>query len=375
MLQSGSQEEMSVCPRCHESVPRTLYCLNCGYPLYREVKKESPRMGSFLEEGAEAQPIDSFKPESRAGGEEVRTLGASEERLVEITEKVMEGDVKVEEEPAEAVQDKTIETVPVTPAAELVMGAETTWVGAAESTEIPIDESTAVSMEALEVREEEPTVGALEEKFAEFETSQGEAAGEEEAVEALEVAEQSAKPEVDPIIFEVMSNLARNVSLRIKLIDLAMRGEVRETTLRRLLGSYAAKGELWINKRNEILERSSYEVSTLEKALENVKAELEELKIRRAIGDASDDEYAAKAPSYEWDIHHLSEKLAQKRLEIGHLESLSKVMPINDFENLKAIALSCQRNIDELASTGRMSPETVAEMKSILEEALELIKG
>jgi hypothetical protein len=47
---------------------------------------------------------------------------------------------------------------------------------------------------------------------------------------------------------------------------------------------------------------------------------------------------------------------------------------MEDFETLKAIASSCQRDIDGIATTGRLSPETVAEIKSILEDAMELLK-
>jgi hypothetical protein len=206
-------------------------------------------------------------------------------------------------------------------------------------------------------------------------------AGGEEAVRAVAEATempgeegQMPRPEIDPMILEVMDNLAKNISLKIRLVNLAIRGEIKETILKKLLENYAAKGELWMNRRNEILERGRYEISTLEKEIECARAGLEELDIRRAIGDASDDEYAAKAPAYEWDINHLNEKLTRKSLEIGHLESLSKVMSMEDFETLKAIASSCQRDIDGIATTGRLSPETVAEIKSILEDAMELLK-
>lgn len=358
LLQGGSQEEMSVCPRCHESVPRTLYCLNCGYPLYRE-EKEIPAV-----RGLQEQFTGSSEAESKMEIEEAKPPQALEEISMEPQEKMEKGEV---EEGFEAGDVKTQETPPATPRAEMEMGvSETLDVSTPESVELPKIEASETPAEAIGVTEERP---------AELEAVKVEAGGaEEEVMEALKVAEQPSKTMIDPVILEVMENISKNISLKVKLIELAMKGEVKENTLKKLLENYAAKGEIWINRRNEILERGRYEISTLERALENVRAGLEELEIRRAIGDASDDEYAAKAPSYEWDLNHLNEKLTRKKLEIAYLESLSKVMPVDDFESLKAIASSCHHDIDELASTGRVSPETATEIRSILEEALELLK-
>lgn len=371
LLQSGSQEEMSVCPRCHKSVPRTLYCLNCGYPLYREIRDETPKAG-----GSEALVTSSLEPEIQTERADTRP---PEPRVVEpeeIQEKMEEVEAEVVEEfVAEAAEDKAFEAMLVTltnePSEERPEASDITT---AEPVKQCKDELVEAPPEVLEEKEEKLTMESLEEEPIELEAVKEEEEGaEEEAVEALEVALPS-KPEIDPIILEVMNNLAQNISLKVKLIELTMKEDLREDIVKKLLENYAAKGESWINKRNEILERSRYEISTLEKAIENARAGLEELDIRRAIGDASDDEYLAKAPAYEWDINHLNEKLTRKRLEIGYLESLSNVMSVEDFENLKEIASSCHHEIDELAAKGRLSPEAVAEIKSILEEALELLK-
>ena len=42
-IQSDLQAEVLLCPNCKEEVPKTLYCLNCGYPLYKiEVDQPEP---------------------------------------------------------------------------------------------------------------------------------------------------------------------------------------------------------------------------------------------------------------------------------------------------------------------------------------------
>ena len=35
-MASGASGEVVHCPNCKEDVPKTLYCLNCGFPLYKE---------------------------------------------------------------------------------------------------------------------------------------------------------------------------------------------------------------------------------------------------------------------------------------------------------------------------------------------------
>lgn len=370
LLQSGSQEEMNICPRCHESVPRTLYCLNCGYPLYRERRDEAPKVGRD-----EVQVTSSPEPESQAERADIRTPEPLVVKPEEIQEKMEEGEANVVEEfVAETTQDKTFEVVSVTSTNEIAEEKpETSDIITAELVEPCKDELVEAPTEVLE-EEEKLTMELLEEEPIELEAVKEEGGAGEGAVEALEVAVQPSKPAVDPIILEVMDNLARNISLKVKLVELTMKEDIREDIVKRLLENYTAKGELWINKRNEILERGRYEISTLEKAIEDARAGLEELDIRRAIGDASDDEYLAKAPAYEWDINHLNEKLTRKRLEISHLESLKNFMSVEDFESLKEIASSCHHGVDELAAKGRLSPELVAEIKSILEETLELLK-
>lgn len=371
LLQSSSQEEMSICPRCHESVPRTLYCLNCGYPLYREIRDETPKAG-----GSEAQVTGSLEPEIQTEKADKRPPEPTVVKPEETQEKMEEVEAKVVEEfVAEATEDKAFEAVPVTSTNELTEERpEASDIITAEPVEPCKDELVEAPTEVLEEKEEKLTMELLGEEPIELEAIKEEEGAGEGVVEALEVAGQPPKPEIDPIILEVMNNLAQNISLKVRLVELTMKEDIREDIVKKLLENYAAKGELWINKRNEILERSRYEISTLERAIENARAGLEELDIRRAIGDASDDEYLAKAPAYEWDINHLNEKLTRKRLEISYLESLSNVMSVEDFESLKEIASSCHREIDELAAKGRLSPEAVAEIKSILEEALELLK-
>ncbi|MFA9495978.1 MAG: hypothetical protein ACERKS_08675 [Candidatus Bathyarchaeota archaeon] len=57
----STKSEIIHCPNCKEDVPKTLYCLNCGYPLYKleqEKKNEDP----------EAELVSDSEP--KLGGKE-----------------------------------------------------------------------------------------------------------------------------------------------------------------------------------------------------------------------------------------------------------------------------------------------------------------
>jgi hypothetical protein len=52
--------EVVHCPNCNEDVPKTLYCLNCGYPLYKmdQQKEAEARVeAETLEEMAPDEPV------------------------------------------------------------------------------------------------------------------------------------------------------------------------------------------------------------------------------------------------------------------------------------------------------------------------------
>ena len=107
----------------------------------------------------------------------------------------------------------------------------------------------------------------------------------------------------DPAIKELMGDFAKNLSMKIRLVDLLKSGEVKKETFHRLFESYLARGEHLMNSRNEMLERVKYELESKEKAYNETKIGLEELKIKRTIGDVSEGEYKAKSPGLEWDIN------------------------------------------------------------------------
>jgi len=51
--------EVVHCPNCNEDVPKTLYCLNCGYPLYKIEQEEKAE----VQPEAEPEALEVVAPE------------------------------------------------------------------------------------------------------------------------------------------------------------------------------------------------------------------------------------------------------------------------------------------------------------------------
>ncbi|MDH5199372.1 MAG: hypothetical protein OEW93_00660 [Candidatus Bathyarchaeota archaeon] len=388
-MQTELQTEVVLCPNCREEVPKTLYCLNCGYPLYK-MNLDSPKHEEDVRVEVEPEPFSlesltklAESAETTTDKEELTVAPAIEETEAEIEHDDIE-------EPVETVEPLLPEVTE-----EKVEFEELETFEDEEEVIEPEDEIIEPTTEIVEVTDEE---------VADEETASMEVEEVTEAPEATEeitdditieepitevIVEPVYKPEVqpifetvvepifepEPVIKEVMENLAKNISTKIKLVNLLREGGVKTETFNRLFESYVARGELLMNSRNEMLERVRFDIESMERALNEAKIGLEELKIRKAIGDASEEEYRAKSPGFEWDIKQYEDEVARKRAEIKYLEDLTQVMNAEEIEELKLTGESSCEAVDGLSDAGKISSETATRVKVALEEDLAYLKA
>ena len=360
-MQTELQTEVVLCPNCKEEVPKTLYCLNCGYPLYK-MGLDLPRHEEDVRVEIEPEPF-SLEPLTKLAEstevaldiEEVATLPTIEENEEHETEKEQEAIEEITEliePPTPEISDEVVELEEP----ELFVEAEEEMIEpVVELSEFPVEDVIEEEVEVIETLETE------EELIA------------EPVVEEL-IAEAEPAFEPEPVIREVMENLAKNISTKIKLVNLLREGGVKTETFNRLFESYMARGELLMNSRNEMLERVRFDIESMEKALNEAKIGLEELKIRKAIGDASEEEYRAKTPGFEWDIKQYEDEVARKRDEIKYLEDLTQVMNAEEIEELKLTGENNCEAVDELSDAGKIGSEMATRIKVVLEEALAYLK-
>ena len=391
-MQTGLQAESLLCPNCKEEVPKTLYCLNCGYPLYKIEVENEP----VVEEDA-PEPVAIF--EAEAVEEEVVEVAPEPQAHIE-PEVIQEEIVEIAPEPpapivvVENAQEEVVETAlePVAIIeAEPVEEDVVVLIDSMEEIEAPVDEVVAeleiVEPVVEEIIDFEPEMEPITDVIAEAEDAgeiEAPVAEEPEPVEGEEIfapvveveLEVVAVPEYEPapVIKEVMENLAKNISMKIRLIDLLRTGGVKTEIFRKLFDSYLARGELLMNSRSEMLERVKYDLGSMERALHEAKEGLEELEIRRTIDDVSEAEYAAKAPGFQWDIGQYKDEVGRKQAEIYYLEDITRVMSAEEIGELVGLGEGCFEVLDELAESEGIDAVTPARVRVSLEEALACIR-
>ena len=363
-MQTGRQAEALLCPNCKEEVPKTLYCLNCGYPLYKiEVESEpvvedTPEPVVTVEPEIIQEEIVEIMPEPPAPVMEEYVEIVPEP----IVEAPIEEDVYVFVDPVE--QPEAIE-----PEVEDIIDHEPVVEPMVEEAPKPV-----IELVVEEVIEFEPVVEPVVEVVPEAPVEEEVMIAEEPEVEAEPEVVAVPEYEPDPVIKEVMGNLAKNISMKIKLVDLLRTGGVKSEIFGKLFDSYMARGELLMNSRSEMLERVRYDLGSMEGALHEAKEGLEELDIRQAIEDVSEEEYAAKAPGFQWDIGQYKDEVGKKQAEIYYLEDIKRVMSSDGIVELIGLGEGCSEDLDELIESEGIDGDTAARIRVSLEEALACIR-
>ena len=303
------------CPNCKGSVPLSIYCLKCGYPMFELMKEhmndgndgdgDTPDGEEFrLEpEDVEAPPIESPEPETEAEPN-------PEER---------------EELPEELHESAEIET--------------------------PI----------VEVEVEEPP-GVLEIPDT-----------VEEGPPSVEEPEEKLGFEADEALVSLMRNLANSINMKLWSVGQLLEGRISEQNFARLHEGYDAKWRQLMDQRNERLAHAR-DLDSLEEGLERAYIDLGELEVRKTLDDLYDGEYEAKAPAYEWEISHREGKLEMRRGEIAFLERLSNVVPREEMRRMAAMARGYLEEMRSSEGLMELINGTYGRLKTSMEEILAFLE-
>jgi len=106
-MQIETREELIICPKCHKEGPDSMYCLNCGYPLYQEKAGESePKKTDDVGAGVASETVGAEQlseivtetEEHRASKEDADEIETEKPENIESPE-VMEAQDELVEEP------------------------------------------------------------------------------------------------------------------------------------------------------------------------------------------------------------------------------------------------------------------------------------
>ena len=376
--------EVIHCPNCKEDVPKTLYCLNCGYPLYKieqkktEIEpepetlevvapKEGVDMGVEIELPTEPPAIEE-EPAPEAEKAEVKTIVIEPEEVsIEVEEP--EEEAIEEPEPLEA----PVEPEPLEVAVEPESEPEAEY-RLDEEPQIVIVEEQLEPEEVLEEPPEEPVVEAVEPEPEALEEPVPEPTPEPITIkmEPEEMEEMRVEFAPDPLTKEVMDNLAKNITLKIRLVKLLKDNQVKEETFKKLFDSYVEQGKIWVSRRDEIIKRFNADIDRMENALVTARKDHELLEIRKSIGDADNEEYIVKAPAYKWDIEHLDREIKNRKGGIVYVADLKTMVPDVEIHELTRMA---ETEFSELDTIENVSSDTIDGMKETLTEALNSLQS
>ncbi len=189
------------------------------------------------------------------------------------------------------------------------------------------------------------------------------------------ISEASAKSQnhIDPKLREAQEGLLHSISLELWLVYLLREGGIDEAQFIKMLDEYEEEMSHHLKSREKLLAQRR-EIESYEKRLSEAKVYLEELKMKRKIGKTQEEEYRAKAPTFEWEINHYVEKIADAERDIEYLEDLKMAMPMEDIVETMAKLERCKRDIDSHGLSGHISAETTKRVKESLATTLEILE-
>ena len=410
--------EVVHCPNCNEDVPKTLYCLNCGYPLYKIEQEEKAEVQ--LEAEPEAlvvvvpeepevdmsieieQPDETFvleetepeiKPEPMPEQEltepepmlepepepeletEIETTIKVEELVEEAPLEQLEPEIHVEEIEDEPIEDESV--LDMETEADILMEEEELEMEPELEKEV-IEEPPEEELEVEEPVLEEPEIAVeaplteVDEEPIIMEPEETEKTIDfiEEESELMEAIRLEFAP--DPLTKEVMDNLAKNITLKIRLVRLLRDGQVKEETFKKLFDSYVEQGRIWVSRRDDTVRRFKADIERMEESLITARKDFELLEIRRNIGDADDEEYKVKAPAYNWDMEHLESEIKNRKGGVLYVANLRKLVPDEEIAELETMADSDYGELDKIEG---ITADTIAKMKETLAESLNILNS
>ena len=303
------------CPRCESEVPSSIYCVACGSPMEMEI---SPKKDSGSEElRFDLTPLTEMQREREPMAEEALT----EPRFAAM-ESTVQG-INLDFEPVEKESLITTHTVE---------GLEP---------KAPGDEIEA------------PETGLQENSEPEGETFK---------------AEESGGP--DHVIEELANELLNSVYLELWSVGLLREEGPGEEQFMRIFDIYHGRVERCIDQRAHLLNQIS-DLEVYEVKVREARIELDELDVRRSLRDLHEGEYEAMAPALRWTIYHSETETEERRGRITLLEDPIGLMPPGKVEEAAALVKEGLELIREAEASARLSPGTVAKVRT----SVEMIEG
>ena len=329
-LQGDPQEREVECPNCKSSVPRSIYCLSCGFPMYSMMKGDDTDIQKIDE-----RPGDDA---SRAHGD---TGSYSLTPVASMTEIEGEGEREHSAEQGQGPSDPLLRLRRFEP--KLMEESDSDY---DEGVEIMVDDEQSWPRD-------EPADGA-------------------DALKYPPVGDGATDQGTDESNHALIKNLINSANLRLWSISQLLEGSMSEENFMRLFKGYDARWRLCIEQRRERLEQTR-DMRALQEGLERASVNLGELDLRKSIDDLYEGEYEAKAPAFQWEISHFEGEVEKRKERIRLLEDLRSVVSKEELSEIVSDARMYLERLESQQSTWEYSRETYEGVKASLEETFQYL--
>ena len=182
-----------------------------------------------------------------------------------------------------------------------------------------------------------------------------------------DTADKAQRPGPDKSILELNREMVKCVSLKLWSIDQLLEEKIDESQFNQLFEGYNVRHQQLIDRRTEMLKHTR-DIDTYEQLLKKAKISLDELEMRKSLGDLIEGEYDAKGPAFRWDIQHYQDKVSARKMEITYLNDLTKSISLDILSEMKETTERLLHALDNLEIVEYVSSETISSLRRSLED-------
>ena len=358
VLQDDYREETISCPHCKGTVPTTLYCLKCGFPLFNLKGDQEVNKSMGDNEFFDLVPLKDIQDDASLQSEEDANPpltpydGHEMREDIELMLNIDEPDVQLDLNEAELEES--------------VVAVDHESVN--EDVDLPSLGNKFDAGGDVDMGDEQMS-GALEP--ASHPEDYEDSCEDSDVAVPFENRDIKSECEMDPKITDLTKELMNSISLQLWSMNLLREGGIDEDHFSRIFQGYKDRFERCVAHRNEMLQEARY-MEPLEKKIIEAKVQLGELEVRRSLGDLHEGEYEAMAPALRWTIDNHEDQVANRKGEIALLTDLHQLMPAEYIAETKEMAETTHEAM-EGSGLEDMGPGTVSRIRESLEEIISFL--
>jgi hypothetical protein len=172
------------------------------------------------------------------------------------------------------------------------------------------------------------------------------------------------------VIEDLANELLKSAYLELWSVGLLRKEGTGEEQFLRTYYAYHSRVERCIDQRDHLLHQI-IDLEPFETKVREAQIELDELDVRRSIGDLRHGEYEAKAPALRWTIDQNEAESERRRNRIALLENPFGRMTLGKVDEAAALVEEAQELIMKAETSEKLSSETAAKVRA----SIDVIEG